>query len=235
MCHGPIGKQILLFSLPLMLSNVLQVLFNMADVAVVGRFAGADALGSVGSTTTLLMLFAGILIGTSGGVNVLVALYRGANSKKDLTEMVHTAAIVSAIIGLILMSAGLLLAEPILVAMKTKEELLDGAVLYFRICMLGIPPMAMFNYGNAVLSAIGDTKRPLYYLGSAGVINVILNLIFVIGCDMGVAGVSLATIIAQYISAILILRTLLRILRQLTSILSILNICLSGMVNFPRL
>ena len=210
MCHGPIGKQILLFSLPLMLSNVLQVLFNMADVAVVGRFAGADALGSVGSTTTLLMLFAGILIGTSGGVNVLVALYRGAKSKKDLTEMVHTAAIVSAIIGLILMSAGLLLAEPILVAMKTKEELLDGAVLYFRICMLGIPPMAMFNYGNAVLSAIGDTKRPLYYLGSAGVINVILNLIFVIGCDMGVAGVSLATIIAQYISAILILRTLIK-------------------------
>jgi len=210
MCNGPIGKQILLFSLPLMLSNVLQVLFNMADVAVVGRFAGASALGSVGSTTTLIMLFTGILIGTSGGVNVLVALYKGADSKKDLKEMVHTAAIVSAVIGFVLMTAGLVLSEPILVAMKTKEELLAGAVLYFRICMLGIPAMAMYNYGNAVLSAIGDTKRPLYYLSFSGVINVILNLFFVIFCHMGVAGVALATIISQYISATLILRTLLR-------------------------
>ena len=208
MCNGSIPKQMIFFSLPLMLSNVLQVLFNMADVAVVGRFAGSIALGSVGSTTTLVNLFTGILIGTSGGVNVLVALYAGAKNKKDLREMVHTSAIICAIVGIIMMVFGLGFARVILTAMNTKPELIDGAVLYFRIYMLGMPVLAIFNFGNAVLSANGDTKRPLYFLSLAGVCNVVLNLFFVIVCHMDVAGVALASIISQYISAILIIVTL---------------------------
>ena len=208
MCNGSISKQMLLFSLPLMLSNVLQVLFNMADVAVVGRFAGSIALGSVGSTTTLVNLFTGILIGTSGGVNVLVALYAGAKNKKDLKEMVHTSAIICGIVGIIMMLFGLGFARIILTAMNTKPELIAGAVLYFRIYMLGMPALAIFNFGNAVLSANGDTKRPLYFLSLAGVCNVVLNLFFVIVCHMDVAGVALASIISQYISASLIIVTL---------------------------
>lgn len=210
MCNGSIPKQMLLFSLPLMLSNVLQVLFNMADVAVVGRFAGSIALGSVGSTSTLVNLFTGILIGTSGGVNVLVALYAGAKNKKDLKEMVHTSAIVCAIIGVLMMVFGLGFARIILEAMSTKPELIDGAVLYFRIYMLGMPALAVFNFGNAVLSANGDTKRPLYYLSLAGACNVVLNLFFVIVCHLDVAGVALASIISQYVSASLIIVTLLK-------------------------
>ena len=208
MCNGSIPKQMFLLSLPLMLSNVLQVFFNMADVAVVGRFAGAIALGSVGSTSTLVNLFTGILIGTSGGVNVLVALYAGAKNKKDLREMVHTSAIICAIIGILMLLVGFGFARIILAAMNTKPELIDGAVLYFRIYMLGMPALAIFNFGNAVFSANGNTKKPLYFLSLAGVCNVVLNLFFVIVCHMSVAGVALASIISQYLSAILIIREL---------------------------
>ena len=204
MCNGSIPKQMFLFSLPLMLSNLLQVFFNMADVAVVGRFGGAMALGSVGSTSTLVHLFTGILIGVSGGVNVLVALYAGAKNRKELREMVHTAAIVCGIIGLLMLVVGFGFAESILMAMNTKPELIDGAVLYFRICMLGMPALAVFNFGNAVLSANGNTRKPLLFLSFAGVCNVVLNVFFVVICHLSVAGVALATIIAQYLSAGLI-------------------------------
>lgn len=208
MTEGSLGKNILLFSIPLMISNLLQVLFNMADIAVVGQFAGSAALGSVGSTTTLVTMFTDFLIGLSGGINVLTALYLGAGNKKATTETVHTSLLLSIFIGILLMLLGIGSSREILQILQTKPELLDGAVLYIRIYFLGIPALAVYNFGNAVFSAGGETKRPLYYLTFAGVVNVLLNLFFVIVCKMDVAGVAWASVIAQYISAIWIVRAL---------------------------
>ena len=208
MTEGSLGKNILLFSIPLMISNLLQVLFNMADIAVVGQFAGSAALGSVGSTATLVTMFTDFLIGLSGGINVLTALYLGAGNKKATTETVHTSLLLSTIIGILLMLLGIGSSREILQILQTKPELLDGAVLYIRIYFLGIPALAVYNFGNAVFSAGGETKRPLYYLSFAGIVNVLLNLFFVIVCKMSVAGVAWASVIAQYISAIWIVRAL---------------------------
>ena len=210
MTEGSLGKKILLFSLPLMLSNILQILFTMADVAVVGRFAGSLALGSVGSTTTLIMLFIGFLIGVGSGINVIVARFCGARDQKSAQETIHTAAILSLLIGLAVMGMGELLARPLLELLGTKSDLIDGATVYLRIYFLGLPALAVFNFGNAVLSAVGDTKRPLLYLSLSGVLNVVLNLVFVIAFDMSVRGVALASIIAQYVSAVLVVICLLR-------------------------
>ena len=207
---GPLGKQILVFSIPLILSNLLQVLFNMADVAVVGRFAGSVALGAVGSTTILVSLFTGFLIGLSGGVNVLVAHHFGAGDRKSLSDTVHSAALVSAAVGILLLAAGCGFAQMILEALRTKPELIGGAVRYFRIYCLGMPALAMYNFGNAVFSAVGNTRRPLCYLSVAGVVNVVLNLLFVIVCKLDVAGVAIASIISQYLSAVLVLAALFR-------------------------
>ena len=203
---GSLGKKILFFSLPLMASNLLQVLFNMADVAVVGQFAGAMALGAVGSTTTLVTLFTGFLIGLAGGINVLVALRFGAKDRQGIVDTIHSSAIVSLIAGLVLFGIGFGFARPILNVLHTKTELLDGAILYLRIYFFGMPALALYNFGNAVFSAVGDTKKPLMYLSFAGGLNVILNLIFVVGCHLSVAGVALASAISQYVSAALILR-----------------------------
>ena len=205
---GSLGKKILVFSLPLMASNLLQVLFNMADVAVVGQFAGSMALGSVGSTTTLVTLFTGFLIGLAGGINVLVALRFGAKDRQGIVDTVHSSAIVSLLVGLILFGIGFGFARPILNVLHTKPELLDGAIVYLRIYFFGMPALALYNFGNAVFSAVGDTKKPLMYLSFAGVLNVILNLFFVVGCHLSVAGVALASAISQYVSAALILRAL---------------------------
>ena len=207
---GPLGKKIFRFSIPLIFSNLLQVLFNMADVAVVGRFAGSTALGAVGSTTIFVSLFTGFLIGLSGGVNVLVAHHFGADDQKNLSDTVHSAALTCAAAGLVLLGIGCGFAGGILRALNTKPELMDGAVLYLRIYCLGMPALAGYNFGNAVFSAVGDTRRPLYYLSIAGVINVVLNLFFVIVCNMDVAGVAVASIISQYFSAILVTAALLR-------------------------
>ena len=207
---GPLGKQILVFSIPLILSNLLQVLFNMADVAVVGRFAGSVALGAVGSTTILVSLFTGFLIGLSGGVNVLVAHHFGAGDRKSLSDTVHSAALVSAVVGVLLLAVGWGFAQTILEALHTKPELIGGAVRYFRIYCLGMPALAMYNFGNAVFSAVGNTRRPLCYLSVAGVVNVVLNLLFVIVCKLDVAGVAIASIISQYLSAVLVLAALFR-------------------------
>ena len=207
---GPLGKQILVFSIPLILSNLLQVLFNMADVAVVGRFAGSVALGAVGSTTILVSLFTGFLIGLSGGVNVLVAHHFGAGDRKSLSDTVHSAALVSAAVGILLLAAGCGFAQMILEMLHTKPELIGGAVRYFRIYCLGMPALAMYNFGNAVFSAVGNTRRPLCYLSVAGVVNVVLNLLFVIVCKLDVAGVAIASIISQYLSAVLVLAALFR-------------------------
>ena len=208
--QGHLGKQILLFSFPLMLSNILQVLFNMSDIAVVGRFAGPYALGSVGSTTTLVVLFTGFLIGMGNGVNVLVARHFGARHEQDVEETVHTAVILCFAAGVLMLVLGLCLGLPLLRLLGTKPELIDGALLYLRIYFLGMPALAIYNFGNGVLSAVGDTKRPLLYLSFSGVVNVVLNLFFVIVCKMDVAGVAIASVLSQYISAALILRCLLR-------------------------
>ena len=210
MTKGSLGKKIWLYSLPLMATNVLQVLFNLADLAVVGRFGGSGALGSVGSTAQLVTLFTGFIIGMSGGINVLVALARGEKNSAKTTDTVHTAALISILLGLIVMGICVVFAKPMLSLMNTKPELLDDAVLYFQIYFLGMPALAVYNFGNAVLSAVGDTKRPLYCLGFSGVVNVVLNLVFVIAFDMGVAGVAWASVIAQYLSAGLLLRILLK-------------------------
>ncbi|MDE7267102.1 MAG: MATE family efflux transporter [Lachnospiraceae bacterium] len=207
---GNLWKQIFVFSLPLMISNLLQVLFNMADIAVVGRFAGSIALGAVGSTTTLVTLFTGFLIGMAGGVNVLVARYLGAKKPKDVEEASHTAVIICLLTGIVIMAVGLLFAHGILQLLHTKDELIAGATLYLRIYFLGMPALAIYNYGNAVFSAVGNTKKPLYYLTAAGIINIVLNLFFVIVCKLDVAGVALASIISQYILAVLILISLFR-------------------------
>lgn len=208
MTQGSLWKQIWKYSVPLMFTNVLQVVFNLTDIAVVGKFVGSKALGSVGSTTILVTLFVGLLIGLSGGANVLVAQAIGEKNPKKTSETVHTSAIITFIAGIFIAVFCFTFAEKILVAMHTKEELLDGALLYFRIYFLGAPAIALYNYGNAVLSAIGDTKRPLFYLGIAGILNVILNLMFVVVLKMGVAGVALASTISQCLSAGLLIWTL---------------------------
>lgn len=210
MTEGSLWKQIFIFSLPLMFSQVLQVLFNMADVAVVGRFSGPEALGSVGSTTILVSLFTGFLIGVGSGINVRVAQFFGSRSSRDVAETVHTALLLSLMTGAAICALCLGTARLMLELLGTKEELIGGAVLYFRIYALGMPALALFNFGSAVLSAVGDTRRPLIYLTAAGVLNIILNLFFVIVCSMDVAGVALASIISQYMSAVLIIIQLAR-------------------------
>lgn len=202
--EGSLSKKILIFSIPLMFSNLLQVLFNMADLAVVGNFAGSNSLGSVGSTTILVGLFTGFLIGLGGGINVLVALYIGARNEKEVKETVSTSYLLCIVMGVLLLLIGVLGARGILSLMNTKPELMDGAVLYLRIYFLGLPALAIYNCGNAILSAAGNTKKPLIYLAIAGIVNVVLNLVFVIGFHLDVAGVAIASIISQYISAFLI-------------------------------
>lgn len=209
LCTGSLFKKILIYSVPLMFTNILQVLFNMSDIAVVGKFSGPIALGAVGSTSILITLFTGLLIGLASGVNALTALYIGSRSKKDLRETVHTALLLCLIAGILISVLGILFSEWILTAIHTKDELLADALLYLRIYLLGMPALGLYNFGNAVLSAAGDTKRPLYYLLFSGVLNVLLNLLFVIVFHLGVVGVALASIISQYLSAVLILRVLL--------------------------
>lgn len=203
--EGSLWKNIFLFSFPLMLSQLLQVLFNMADVAVVGKFSSAEALGAVGSTTALVTLFTGFLIGMGSAVNVRVAHHLGAKDKESTASSIRTSFVICLIISCIIALLCLLSAKFILELLETKDDLIDGAVLYFRIYALGMPALGIFNFGNGVLSANGDTKRPLIYLLIAGILNVILNLFFVIVCKMAEDGVALSSILSQYVSVALIL------------------------------
>lgn len=207
--EGNLFKQIFCFSVPLILSNLLQVLFNMSDIAVVGRFAGSFALGSVGSTAQLVFLFTGIIIGIGSGVNVIVAFYLGAKNQKDVTETIQSSLAICLISGIALMVIGVILAKPVLFFMKTKSELIGDATIYFKIYMTGMPALALYNFSAAVLSAYGDTRRPLAFLSIAGVLNVALNLFFVIVLKMSVRGVALASVISQYVCAVLSVATLL--------------------------
>ncbi len=210
MCNGPIFSKIIIFAFPLMASGILQLLFNAADIIVVGRFAGSESLAAVGSTSSLINLLTNVFIGLSVGANVLVARFYGSRSRKDLEETVHTSMLVAVMGGVILVVVGLSLASPLLTLMGTPEDVLPLSVLYMRIFFVGMPATLLYNFGSAVLRAVGDTRRPLYFLLTAGVINVGLNLIFVIEFSMGVAGVALATVISQCISAFLIVRCLMK-------------------------
>ena len=210
MTQGSLSRQIIGFSLPLMFTNLLQMLFSMVDLAVVGRFSSSAAMGSVGSTTTLIFLFTGFLMGLGSGVNVLVATHFGARSEKNMRESVHTSFLVCLIAGFLMLALGLIFARPLLELLNTRDDLIDGAELYLRIYFLGMPAAALYNYGNGVLNAIGDTKTPLIYLSVAGVLNVILDLAFVIGLGMSTDGVALASMLSQCVSAGLIVRSLMR-------------------------
>ncbi len=210
MTEGKLHGKIVRFALPLIMTNFLQLFFNMADLAVAGQFAGAMALGAVGSTTTSVWLFTGFLIGVANGVNVIVARYLGARDTKGVVRAVHTALLLCLTVGILSMAAGLLGSTPLLKLLGTRPELLTDAARYLKICALGFPALALYNFGNATLSAAGDTKTPLFFLSVSGVVNVILNLIFVIFFRLGVVGVALATTISQYLSAFLILRVLIR-------------------------
>lgn len=210
MTSGSLKKQILVFCIPLMLSNLLQVLFNMADIAVIGHFAGSISLGAVGSTTILVSMFTGFLIGLSSGINVLTALYMGARNRQAVSETVHSAALLSLAAGVLLLLIGVCFSREVLLLLNTKPELLDKAALYIRIYFFGMPALAVYNFGNAVFSASGDTSRPLRYLFFAGILNIFLNLFFVIVCRMDVAGVALASALSQCLSAFLIVLALFR-------------------------
>ncbi len=208
MCEGPILKKMLLFALPLMASSLLQLLFNAADIIVVGRFAGDNSLAAVGSTTSLINLLVNLFMGCSIGANVLVARFFGAKKSDELSETVHTTMALSIVSGLILTVIGVIGAPVILELMQTPEEVLELAVIYLRTYFCGMTSMMVYNFGAAILRAIGDTKRPLYYLIIAGVINVVFNLFFVIVLKWDVFGVGLATTISQTISAVFIVRCL---------------------------
>ena len=206
MCSGAILPKLLRFTMPLMLSSILQLLFNAADIIVVGRFAGDNALAAVGSNTSLINLLVNLFIGLSVGANILAARFYGAGEKEGLRQTVHTAMLLSLISGLFLAIVGAFGAATILTWMQSPEEVRGLAAIYLRIYFLGMPATMLYNFGAALLRATGDTQRPLYYLTFAGVVNVVLNLVFVIVCDMDVAGVATATVISQCISAFLVVR-----------------------------
>lgn len=208
MCSGPIFSKIVAFAIPLILSGILQLLFNAADIIVVGRFAGSESLAAVGSTSSLINLLVNVFVGLSVGANVMVARYYGGQNHRDLEETVHTAMLLAAIGGVGLIVVGVLLARPLLELMGTPENVLPLAALYMRIYFVGMPVTLLYNFGSAILRGVGDTRRPLYFLLVAGIVNVVLNLFFVIQFSMGVAGVALATVISQTISAALIVRCL---------------------------
>lgn len=210
MVRGPVLMKMLIFTLPLMLSSILQLLFNAADIIVVGRFAGDNSLAAVGSNTALIGLMTNLFIGLSVGANVTVARYFGGRKREELSDTVHTTMALSLISGIALTVIGIILSKYFLMWMGTPDEVLPLATEYLRIYFLGMTGMMVYNFGGAILRAVGDTRRPLYYLAFSGVVNVGLNLFFVISLKMDVAGVGAATAISQWISAVLIFRCLIR-------------------------
>ncbi len=210
MCNGPILKKLMIFTVPLIFSSILQLLFNAFDVIVVGKFAGDNSLAAVGATTSLINLLVNLFVGLSIGANVLVARYYGAKQQNDLDETVHTAIMISIVGGLFLTIVGFAFAPMFLRWMATPENILKLSVTYLRAYFLGMIPMLLYNYGAAILRAVGDTKRPLYYLTIAGFVNITLNLFFVIVLHMDVLGVGLATTLSQVVSAILVMKCLVK-------------------------
>lgn len=205
MTEGPLTTKIIKFTIPVMLSGILQLLFNTADVIVVGRFTGKTALAAVGSTGSLINLLVSLFMGLSIGTNVLVARYQGAKDDKSVSETVHTSIALGIVGGLILLIVGVVATRPLLEMMATPEDVIDQSTLYMRILFFGMPLNLILNFGAAILRAIGDTKRPLYYLTVAGVINLFLNIFLVTVFSLGVAGVAIATVISEGVSCVLIL------------------------------
>ena len=210
MCNGSIMDKLISFALPLMLSGILQLMFNAVDIVVVGRFSGSQALAAVGSTTALINVFTNLFIGISLGTNVLAARFYGAGKSKEMSETVHTSITLALITGVAMAVIGLLFSRWSLEIMGTPDDVIAQATLYMKIYFLGMPFFMLYNYGAAILRAVGDTKRPLFYLIISGVINAILNMILVIVFHMAVEGVAIATVISQLISCVLVLRCLYR-------------------------
>ena len=208
MCNGTIMDKLITFAIPLMLSSVLQLMFNAVDIIVVGRFSGSQALAAVGSTTALINIFVNLFIGISLGANVLAARYYALEMKKEMSETVHTSITFALISGLVVAVLGVALARFALEIMATPDDVINKSVLYMRIYFCGMPFFMLYNYGAAVLRAVGDTKRPLLFLIISGVVNAVLNLFLVIVFHLDVAGVGIATVISQCISCILVLRCL---------------------------
>ena len=205
MIEGPLLKKILFFALPLAASSIIQQLFNSADIAVVGRFSSSQALAAVGSNGPVINILVLLFTGLSVGANVLIAQYIGQGEKKKVSEAVHTVILLSVASGVFLLILGQAIAPPLLRLMNTPDDVIDLATLYLRIYFLGMPFIMLYNFGSAVLRSIGDTKRPLYCLLASGVVNVALNLLFVIVFNMSVSGVATATVIADAISAFLVM------------------------------
>lgn len=210
MCNGPLFGKIFIFSLPIIAMNILQLLFNAIGMIVVGRFSGSEALGAVGATGSLINLIVTLFMGLSVGTSVIVAQDYGAGQLEAVSRSTHTSIVVSIIGGLIVAVAGILLCEPLLMMMGTPQDILKLAVLYMKIYFIGIPATMVYNFAAAILRSVGDSRRPMYYLVVAGVVNVLLSLFFVINLHMGVAGVAWAAAISQYISMLLILLCLLK-------------------------
>ena len=208
MCRGSLLRKVISFSLPLMLTGILQLFYNAADIIVVGRFAGKEALAAVGSTSSLINLLINIFIGLSVGTSVTVAQHYGAGDRTGVGKAVHTSITLALIGGFGLGILGFVLARPLLGWMGSPADVIGGASLYMRIYFIGMPANLLYTFGSAILRAVGDTRRPLVFLTIAGIINVILNLVFVLGFHIDVAGVALATIISQAVSAVLVLRCL---------------------------
>ena len=201
--EGPIFTRLLGFAIPIILTGVLQVMYNMADNIVVGRFSGdPNALGAVGSTASLTVMLVNITIGIASGAGVLISQFYGAKERENVSRTVHTSMALSAVIGILLMAVGLIFARPLLTVMKTQDIFYDKSVLYMTIICCGIPASAVYNFGAAILRSVGDSKTSLYILAASGLANVLLNLFFVLVCHMTVDGVAYATIISQYMSAI---------------------------------
>lgn len=205
MLEGRLGKKILFFALPLAGCSILQQLFNSTDVAVVGRFSGSQAIAAVGSNGPLINLMVLLFTGLAVGANVLISRYIGQREKEKANEASHTVILLSVVCGFFLLIIGQFLSKPILVLMNTPNDVIELASVYLKIYFLGMPFVMIYNFGSAILRSIGDTGRPLYCLIISGIVNVLLNLLFVIGFDMGVAGVGIATVIADGISAVLIM------------------------------
>ena len=208
MCSGKLLPKILTFALPLMCSSVLQLLFNAADIVVVGKFAGDNSLAAVGSNAALINLMVNLFVGLSVGANILAARYTGAGNREGLRQTVHTSMLLALLSGILLAVVGVITARPLLHLMQVPDSILPLAALYLRIYFLGMPAAMLYNFGAALLRSVGDTRRPLYYLIAAGIVNVALNLLLVIVFQLDVAGVAIATVVSQCLSAFLVVRCL---------------------------
>ncbi len=208
MCNGSLMDKLISFAFPLMVSGILQLMFNALDLVVVGRFSGSQALAAVGSTTALINMFINLFIGISLGANVMTARFYASGKDKEVSETVHTAVTFAVISGIVMIFVGGFLAKPALALMDTPDDIIDLSALYMRIYFIGMPFFMIYNYGAAVLRAVGDTKRPLIFLIISGAINAWLNLFMVIVLDLSVAGVAIATVISQMVSCVLVLRCL---------------------------